>query len=350
MKPQVILVIRLSAMGDVALTLPVIRAVASVENEIVVITRPIFAAFFDNIHNVSCFPVDTDGKYRGLAGIHKLYWDLKKNYQIKFVIDLHAVIRSFILTLLFRTASIRVFTIKKGRAQKRALVKKKIMKQLPHTIERYSTVLKRAGLAPADPVIPAFSLSDDEKKMANKILSDIEHEREQQFIGIAPFSKHQTKSWGEDKIYRLLDLLSTKGDFVFLLFGGREDIEGLKRISSRIGSTHIVAGSYTLRIELALISKLKFMISMDSSNMHLASLAGVKTDSIWGGTHPYAGFNAYGQDPDLSIGISPSAIDCRPCTVYGRGACIRGDIKFKCLEDVSADEVLKVIMKAGLVR
>ena len=337
-------------MGDVALTLPVIRAAVSVENEIVVVTRPAFTAFFDNIPNLSCFPVDTTGKYSGLAGIFKLYRDLKKNYRIKSVIDLHAVIRSFILTLFFRTASVRVFTIEKGRKQKRALVKRKIMKQLPHTIVRYSTVFKRAGLAPAEPVIPAYSLSDDEEKAANKILSDIKKDSEPEFIGIAPFSKHRTKSWGEGKMCRLLNLLSSKANVVFMLFGGREDSEGLNRISSRIQNTHIVAGSYTLRIELALISKLKFMVSMDSSNMHLASLAGIKTVSIWGGTHPYAGFHAYGQDPELSIGISPSAIDCRPCTVYGRGDCIRSDIKFKCLEDISADEVLKVIMRAGLVR
>ena len=72
-----------------------------------------------------------------------------------------------------------------------------------------------------------------------------------------------------------------------------------------------VAGKYSLDQELALISRLDLLICMDSANMHFASLVGTRVLSVWGATHPYAGFYGYHQDPEDCIQLD---LPCRPCS------------------------------------
>ena len=74
--------------------------------------------------------------------------------------------------------------------------------------------------------------------------------------------------------------------------------------------------------------------------MHLASLVGTRVVSIWGATHPYAGFLGYGQRESDCI---QRALDCRPCSIYGNKKCRYGD--YRCL-DIPAEEVAKRIVKA----
>ena len=54
-------------------------------------------------------------------------------------------------------------------------------------------------------------------------------------------------------------------------------------------------GKLNMRTELNLMSHLDVMLSMDSANMHLASLVNIPVVSIWGATHPYAGFMGWKQ-------------------------------------------------------
>jgi ADP-heptose:LPS heptosyltransferase len=86
------------------------------------------------------------------------------------------------------------------------------------------------------------------------------------------------------------------------------------------------------------MSHLDLMLSMDSANMHLASLTGVPVISIWGATHPYAGFMGYGQNPDNAIQTS---LPCRPCSIYGNKPCMSKD--YACLNDIRPETVLEKI-------
>ncbi|HNV67091.1 MAG TPA: glycosyl transferase family 1, partial [Bacteroidales bacterium] len=87
---------------------------------------------------------------------------------------------------------------------------------------------------------------------------------------------------------------------------------------------------------------LDLMVAMDSSNMHLAAMTGVETLSIWGGTHPRAGFSAWGMPPENQIQIPDTELTCRPCTIYGKGTCRRGDLA--CLEWLTPEAVLQKIL------
>jgi len=75
--------------------------------------------------------------------------------------------------------------------------------------------------------------------------------------------------------------------------------------------------------------------SMDSSNMHMASLVGTPVVSIWGATHPYAGFMGYGQS--ITNGVQTD-LECRPCSVFGDKPCWRKDLA--CMNNIDIDEVL----------
>ena len=86
------------------------------------------------------------------------------------------------------------------------------------------------------------------------------------------------------------------------------------------------------------MSTLDIMISMDSANMHLASLVGIPVVSIWGATHPYAGFMGWGQSIDNAIQID---LPCRPCSIYGNKPCMRGD--YACLKNISPEQIVEKV-------
>jgi ADP-heptose:LPS heptosyltransferase len=76
---------------------------------------------------------------------------------------------------------------------------------------------------------------------------------------------------------------------------------------------------------------------MDSANMHLASLMGTRCISIWGSTHPYAGFLGFGQSEDDVVQVED--LTCRPCSVFGDKECYRGD--WACLEELDIQKIVE---------
>jgi ADP-heptose:LPS heptosyltransferase len=88
--------------------------------------------------------------------------------------------------------------------------------------------------------------------------------------------------------------------------------------------------------ELILMSHLDVMLSMDSANMHLASLTGIPVVSIWGATHPYAGFMGWNQSEENVVQVD---LPCRPCSVFGQKPCFRGD--FACLNNIEPETIFR---------
>ena len=88
------------------------------------------------------------------------------------------------------------------------------------------------------------------------------------------------------------------------------------------------------------------MVSMDSANMHLASLVDIPVVSIWGATHPYCGFKGWRQNDENIIQLP---LTCRPCSVFGDRPCHRGD--YLCLNGIKpaivTDKILSIL---GLMR
>jgi ADP-heptose:LPS heptosyltransferase len=336
-----ILVIRLSAMGDVAMTAPVLYSFIEKypQVKISVLSKKSFGLFFDSpkIHFIG---IDLK-YYEGLNGLYELFKVLKKE-KFDLVIDLHDVLRSNILRFFFRyIGGTKVFVIDKGRKDKKALTRKKnkILRPLKTTIERYADTFKAAGFE--------IQLSEyrnvQDIEITDKVAAILPNEKHAVCIGIAPFAAHQGKIYPLEKMAEALDYLSIKGFYLFLFGGGDNERQQLQEWESKFPHCISVADKFNLKEELQLIGKLDLMLSMDAANMHLASLAGTPVVSVWGATHPYAGFTGWGQSPENIIQINKP---CRPCSVYGDKKCYLTDSPYACMKEISPSMIIEKIMSA----
>jgi len=329
-----ILVLRFSALGDVAMSAPVIWALTKVypDHEIVFVSRPFAREIFAPINRVTFIGADFNNKHKGLIGLFRLFKLITKHGSFEYVADLHGVTRSFILGTLFRLNGSRVFTIDKGRGEKKALCARhdKRLVQLKSTFERYRGVFQKAGAG-------IFPVDFPGKMLYNPSSAGLPHEGlalQGNKIGIAPFAKHKWKAWPAGRMVELIERLTRKG-YVLFLFGSKGEEQKVME-SWASGKTNVfnLAGQFSISNELKVMANLDLMISMDSANMHLASLSGIPVLSIWGATHPNAGFYGWGQDINNAVQVN---LDCRPCSVYGNKKCYRGD--FACMESITPDMV-----------
>ena len=318
-----ILAYRFSAFGDVAMTVPVFREFLEQNKdvEVIFVSRKNFADLFDDVPNLKFHGVDFD-QYKGLIGIRRLGREILNLYKPDFVADFHDVIRTKLIDSIAKRHGYKVFRINKGKEEKEHLTDvwnlDKI--QLKRTVERYADILRSMGY---------------QLELSQELRSRV---TERQGIGFAPFAQHKGKMLPIEKSYELVKHLA-KHDKVYFFGGGKEESEILLRWETEIPNTQSLAGKLSLKEELDVIARLKLMICMDSANMHLASLMGTRCVSIWGSTHPYAGFLGYGQSLDDVVQIKD--LTCRPCSVFGDKECYRGD--YACLEELHVQQILDKI-------
>ena len=297
-------------MGDVAMTVPVLRALTEQHPDlkITVVSRGLFRPFFKDLQNVDFHVADLKGKHKGVFGLYKLSKELKV-LGFDAVADLHNVLRSNMLKVFFFGKN--VVQIDKGRAEKKALTSGKQFKQLKTTHERYAEVFEQLGY-PVDLSQPSFP----EKAQLTSKLKDFISNPENKTVGIAPFAAHKSKMYPLDKMEEIIAILS-KACNVILFGGGGNEVEYLKKIESRYNKVQSAAGKLNLEEELDLISNLDVMLSMDSGNGHLAAMLGIKVITIWGVTHPYAGFAPFHQPEDYAIVADREQFPLIPTSVYG---------------------------------
>jgi ADP-heptose:LPS heptosyltransferase len=340
-------------MGDVALIVPVLRALVAAQNdvEITVVTRPRFAPLFYDIERVKVFPADVDHTYNGIFGMRELFRALIRKGSYDVVVDLHDHLRTKILTTFFRLFFTDVVVFDKGRKDKKAFVRKKnkITTPLPHTIERYRAAFLKAGF-PFDLLPPPHvELTETLKTAATEWLEKQGLEKKEKWIGVAPFAMHATKIWPLENYSSVIENILSRTPAKFFLFGGGErEIKYFESLQKKFPQACVItAGQLKIRQEIALMKHLDVMLSVDSSNMHLASLAGVPVFSIWGGTHPEVGFAPIGEDAAI-IQITRKELPCRPCSVYGRESCYIGG--FPCLTRITSEQIADGVMRKIMSR
>ena len=305
-----ILVIRLSAMGDVAMIVPVLSAFTAQypEIKITVLTRVFFTPFFRDLPNVTVFPVEVKGKHKGVFGLFKLSKVLKK-LEVDAIADLHNVLRSNILKFFFFGKQFS--QIDKGRTEKKDLVSGKIFQQLKTTHQRYADVLDRLGfkLDLSNPIFP-------NKSILNKKTQGLVGQDSKKMIGIAPFAAHEGKMYPLDLMRTIIVELSR--DYKIILFGGgAKEIVILNDFEENLDHVISIAGKLSLDEELDVISNLEVMLSMDSGNAHIAAMLGVKVVTIWGVTHPFAGFAPFNQPENYTILSDRNQFPKIPTSTYG---------------------------------
>ncbi|MDC3388810.1 glycosyltransferase family 9 protein [Flavobacteriaceae bacterium] len=311
-----ILVIRLSAMGDVAMSVPVITTLLEKypDVKITVLTKAFFATFFKDIPNVTVVVPDLKNKHKGFLGIRRLSKELK-NLDIDVVADLHNVLRSNLLIRFLRISGVPYQQIDKGRSEKKALTspKKSSRVNLKSTHERYADVFRKLGfnldlnnvkLLPVKPI--DSSISSKIGTLKNNV------------IGIAPFAAHKGKMYPLDKMEELIVILSKKEDTSILLFGGgAAEKTALDVLANKFDNVVNVTGRLAFEKELQLISNLSVMLSMDSGNGHLAAMYGVPVVTVWGVTHPAAGFAPIGQSKEMQLLPDLEKFPRIPTSIYG---------------------------------
>ena len=343
MKKEHILIIRFSALGDVAMAVPVVYSLARQypDVRITVLSRSFARPLFEDLApNVGFMEADLKREYRGIKGLNALYRRLAAK-QFTAVADLHNVLRSDFLRMRFNLGHYKVAHIDKHRKGRRRLtaVNNKQLIQQPTAFQNYADVFARLGY----PVDLDFRSIFPEGGGDLHLLPEAFCSRFPDFdtpinIGIAPFAAHEGKVYPPHLMRQVIGQLTTKYPQArIFLFGRGEREDELFPQWCETYKQCVYVGSLleTIKQELVLMSHLDVMLSMDSANMHLASLVATPVVSIWGATHPYAGFMGWNQGSENAIQIP---LDCRPCSIFGQKPCMRGD--YACLTHIAPEAIV----------
>ena len=348
MKKEHILVIRFSALGDVAMVVPVVWSLAHQypDVRITVLSRGFARPFFENLApNVGFMEADLKREYHGIKGLNALYRRLAAK-QFTAVADLHSVLRSSFLRMRFNLNRYHVEHIDKHRKGRRRLTSanKKELVQQPTSFQNYADVLANLGYPVTIEFHSIFENTPTGKgdlSLLPESLSQKLTANSQLLIGIAPFAAHDGKIYPPQLMEQVNKQLTEQHpDARILLFGrGEKENELFTKWCQQYQQCIFVSQHLNnIQQELILMSHLNVMLSMDSANMHMASLVATPVVSVWGATHPYAGFMGWGQSPENIVQVD---LDCRPCSIYGQKPCLRGD--YACMNMIKPETIVEKI-------
>lgn len=310
-----IIVTRFSAMGDVAMVASVLKEFQQQhqDTEIILVSRKLFSAFFEHIPRVKFHTFEPKHKHKGLGGIYSLFKELKA-YKADFVADLHNNLRSRALGFLFKMLGYKVEILDKGRKEKAELTRatNKIKKQLKLTTERYADVFRKLGFS----IQLSHLLVKEHRLIPTQYLGILASDKKK--VGIAPFAQHRYKVFPLQKMEEVIQYLSSHDYETFIFGGGEQEKSIAENWSRHYPAVRNTIGEFSVSQELDIIAHLDLMLSMDSSGMHMASLMGTRCLSIWGATHPFAGFLGYGQSMADCIQVEHPN---RPSSAYGNKPC-----------------------------
>lgn len=317
MAPEVekLVVIRFSALGDVALTVPVLLAFhkAYPSVRVLMCTRTRFSPLYRDIPNVEVLPAELETTHRSISGLKTLYGNIHKE-RPNAILDLHNVLRTKVLRTYNYVHRIPFFAMDKGRSEKRRLTRtrKKDWRPLAHTTARYASVFKAAGYpvsATSADILPSRPIQDQDLQAYLTGYT---------VIGIAPFAAHSAKMYDLDKLEEVVAWLDSKDHCrILILGGGAEEHQQAQPWEDRYANCVNMIGQYEFTEELNVISRLDLMISMDSGNGHLSAIFGVPTLTLWGVTHPFAGFAPFGQPQENCLLADRTLYPDIPTSVYG---------------------------------
>lgn len=341
-EPRNVLITRFSALGDVAMTLPVIYG-ACAENPgttFVLLTRPVPAKMFlCPPPNLKVEAVNLDG-YKGISGMKRLLEEMVSRHDIDTVVDLHDVIRTKLIRFFARMRGLQVSHIDKGRNARKALTRraKKTVVPLKPMPARYREAFENTRIRVCDSFKTLFPSGKADPSAFQ--IPGIPPKNGETWLAIAPFAAHVGKIYPLALMEKVVDHYASLPGFRLFLFGaGLQEEDQIERLAKgRDNVVSMAKAKAGFAAELALMSNCDTMLAMDSANLHLASLVGLRTVSVWGATHPFTGFYGFRQDPADAVQLD---MVCRPCSIFGNKPCLRGD--YHCLNGISPQLIISRI-------
>lgn len=300
---------------------------------VTVVSTPYFQPLFEDIEGLNFYGVDIKKEYKGVVGLKKLSNKIRKEIPYDAIADLHNVVRTKFLRFFLRSRKVAV--IDKGRREKAQLTRShnKQLRQLKSTFQRYADVFTTLGYP-----VQLNEQVGFKKVSALAGLVPFEKGHNDRLVGIAPFAKHRAKVYPPEKMLIVAKALANDG-YKIMLFGSTQEAKELEYWVKENINIYSVAGKLSFKDELNLIAQLDLMVSMDSANMHLASLYGLPVVSIWGGTHPFLGFYGWGQDYANAI---QEDLPCRPSSVFGNKICPVHGIK-GCMQEITPETIVEKV-------
>jgi len=321
-----ILIIRLSSIGDILLTTPVLSAWKEKypESTMDVLVMKNFGEVLEGNPSIDNLLFFDKEKTKSLGELIRFAGNLRKNgYDCVF--DLHGKLRS---RLIVKLLGVKAFTYRKRRFWKTVLVALRLSRYRPDDtiVRNYFGAFRDFGLCYRGEQL-RFYFSD------------------QDLAGVAPWAGHpamsrgaskNTKKWPLDYFTELAQLLYERFGKEILILGGREDAQEAALIEKKSGGRCInLAGKLSLKESGALLSRSLFLVCNDSAPFHLARAAGIPTFVFFGPTSPRM-FDLNEKDTLLYAGES-----CSPCSLHGEKACPRGH--FHCMRHITPQQALEAI-------
>ena len=336
-----VLVMRLSVLGNVAMTIPVLYPVckANPDTRFIMLTKKWPASMFhDRPANLKVVDFDVNEHHRGFFGLLKLAAQLFKLYDIDAVADLHNVTGTKIMDAYLRLRGAKIARMDREKPKRKALVTHKSKEPVTPIHDRYRWVFKALGLEtpndftylyegrewPVSPIVP-------------------QKEEGQRWIAISPFSSHTNKAYPLELMEQVIAELSKRENyFIFLMGGGKSEKIALRPIARKYKNVVSMAEiKHRFIDEYALLGKCDLMLTMESANMHLASLVDLQAMTVWGPTSPACGYLGYNQVEEDDIQLD---MDCRPCSITGDKPCKYGD--YRCLKNIKPEYIVQHVIKA----
>ncbi len=324
------LIIRFSPISNVAMLVPLLESMTRLQpdEQFVVVSRTFLKPLFAGLKNVTFVGADLRHAHKGVGGTFRLFKELKQ-YDIQRIIDLQANAKSRFLSFLFKITApltpwhtIGCYWWHEWRLMQRGHRRTKPLKSI---FERYNDCFAKAGFKTDEQFTCLPNLSTE---IPSKI-TDLYGEKRGAWIGVAPFAQHQGKILPSKRIKEVIAHFDAQPDTQIFLFGaGEVEYEMLSDWETLFHQTHAVYTALNLQEEFELMRHLDVMVSMDSANMHLASLTDTPVVSIWGASHPGAGSLGWKQSPD---NIVEKDLPCRPCSILGNQRNKRCPYRYECL-------------------
>lgn len=320
--------IRLSSIGDVILTTPVLKEFKKKYPDAVV-DFMVLDKFKDSIEGcpyVDNLIIFNKKEYPGIRGLKK-FSDTIKGNGYDYVFDLHSKLRSVAISAFIGS---KTFRYRKRALWKTLLVKAKMMRYSADNtiVKNYFGALKELEVEyKGEDLNFTFSQKDQEAVSEYRGL-----------VVFAPGASKDTKKWTVDGFGNLAKLLREKYGKRVALIGGSGDNEICERINSiSQGSCLNLAGKLSLKESGALLSEADFLVTNDSGPFHISRGVKKKAFVIFGPTDPKMfEYDQYGVLIDREE-------PCSPCSLHGDKVCPKGH--FNCMNLLKAEDVMKVIEK-----